>query len=123
MKSVRKRKTQIVYKHIHVESRKLELVSLFAGPKRRRRHREDTCGHSGGGERGTDGESRRKHAHCRVSDRSQWDLLCDSGSSNPGLWDDPEGWDGAGGGREAPEGGDIYIKLGLIHGAVWQKPT
>ena len=105
MKSVRKRKTQIVYKHIHVESRKLELVSLFAGPKRRRRHREDTCGHSGGGERGTDGESRRKHAHCRVSDRSQWDLLCDSGSSHQCSITTQRremGWE---------EGGDICIPM------------
>ena len=25
------------------------------------------------------------------------------------LCDNPEGWDGVGGGREAPAGGDIYV--------------
>ena len=42
---------------------------------------------------------------------SQWNLLCGAGSSNPVLCDKLEGWDGAGGGREAQEGGDMCIPM------------
>ena len=38
------------------------------------------------------------------------------------LCDSLEGWNGMGGGTEAPEGGDIYIPM-LIHVDIWQKPT
>ena len=31
-----------------MESRKMVLMNLFAGQQRRRRYREQTCGHSGG---------------------------------------------------------------------------
>ena len=37
------------------------------------------------------------------------------------LCDDPEEYDGGGGGREAQEGGDIYAYLQVIH-VVWKKP-
>jgi len=36
-------------------------------------------------------------------------LLYDAGSSNPVLWNNLEGWDVVGGGRENQEGGDIGI--------------
>ena len=35
-------------------------------------------------------------------------------------WDDPEGWDGKGGGREGQDG--EHIHSWLIHVNVWQKP-
>ena len=34
--------------HIYMESRKMVLLNLFAGKEWRHRHRERTCGHSGG---------------------------------------------------------------------------
>ena len=37
------------------------------------------------------------------------------------LWDDPEGWDGAGGGRGVQNGG-THVYPRLIHVNVWQKP-
>ena len=37
-------------------------------------------------------------------------MLHDAGSSNLVLCDNLEGWDGVGGGRELPEGGDICIR-------------
>ena len=53
MKSVRKRKTNIVYESIYTESRKMVLMNLFAGMERRRRCTERACGHSrAGGDRG-----------------------------------------------------------------------
>ena len=42
-----------------MESRKMVLMKLFAGQQWRHRHREQTCGHRGGG-RGWD-EMREKH--------------------------------------------------------------
>ena len=32
-----------------------------------------------------------------------------TGHSRPWHWDDPEGWDGEGGGREVQDGGHTYI--------------
>ena len=43
---------------------------------------------------------------CKIG--SQWEF---AGSLNPVLYDYLEGWDGVGGGREVPEGGDIYIPV------------
>ena len=47
------------YKHKYTESREMVLMNLFAGQQWRRRHREQTCVHRGGGEGGggTNGES------------------------------------------------------------------
>ena len=49
-------------------------------------------------------------------------MLCDPGSSNRVLYDNLEGWDGVGHGREIQEGG-AYVYLWLIHVDIWQKPT
>ena len=38
-------------------------------------------------------------------------LLFDTGGSNLGLCDHEEGWEGAGGGREAQERGDIHTSV------------
>ena len=38
-------------------------------------------------------------------------MLHDTGSPNPVLYDNVEGWDGVGGGREVHEGGDICIPM------------
>ena len=35
--------------------------------------------------------------------------MYDTGNPNPVLCDNLEMWGGVGGGREAPDGGDIYI--------------
>ena len=40
-----------------MESGKMVLVNLLAGQQWRRRHKEQTCGHIGEGEGGTNGES------------------------------------------------------------------
>ena len=37
------------------------------------------------------------------------------------LWDNPEGWDGEGGGRGIQDGG-THVHPWLIHVDVWQKP-
>ena len=38
-------------------------------------------------------------------------LLYDAGSSNPGLCDNLQGWDGVEAGKEVLEGGDICIPM------------
>ena len=45
----------------------------------------------------------------------------ETGCSKPGHWDNPEGWDGEGGGKEFPNGW-IHVYPWLIHVNVWQKP-
>ena len=45
-----------------------------------------------------------------VKQTASGDLLCDTGNSKPGLCDNPEGWDGVGGGREAQEVGHSVSK-------------
>ena len=45
----------------------------------------------------------------------------ETGRSGLVHWDDPEGWDGEGGGRGVQDGDTVY--LWLIHVNVWQKNT
>ena len=54
----RRRKTNVIYSHIYVESRKTVLMNLFAGKKWRCRCKEWTCGHS---ERSREWEKQRKY--------------------------------------------------------------
>ena len=45
----------------------------------------------------------------------------ETGCSGPVHWDDPEGWDGEGGGRGVWNG-ETHVPPWLIHVNVWQKP-
>ena len=45
-----------------------------------------------------------------------------AGHSKLVLWDNPEGWDGEGGGRGVQDGG-THVYPWLIHVDVWQKPA
>ena len=45
----------------------------------------------------------------------------EAGHSKSVLWDNPEGWDGEGGGREIQDGG-THVHLWVIHVNIWQKP-
>ena len=45
----------------------------------------------------------------------------ETGHSGPVHWDDPEGWDGKGGG-EGGSGWGTHVHPWLIHVNVWQKP-
>ena len=47
-------------------------------------------------------------------------LMHETGCSGLVHWDDPEGWDGEGGGWGVQDGGHIHPWL--IHVNVWQKP-
>ena len=43
------------------------------------------------------------------------------GTQKPAHWDNPEGWNGEGGGRGV-QGVGTHVHLWLIHVNVWQKP-
>ena len=45
----------------------------------------------------------------------------ETGCSGLVHWDDPEGWDGEGGGGKG-SGWGTYVHPWLIHVTVWQKP-
>ena len=45
----------------------------------------------------------------------------EAGHSKPVHWDNPEGWDGDGGGRGVQDGGP-HVHPWLIDVDVWQKP-
>ena len=45
----------------------------------------------------------------------------EAGCSGLVHWDDPEGWDGQGGGKWVQDGG-THVHSWLIHVNVWQKP-
>ena len=42
------RKTNTIYEHVYMESRKMVVMNLLAGKEQRCRHREHTCRHSMG---------------------------------------------------------------------------
>ena len=46
-----------------------------------------------------------------VKEIASGNVLLIAVSSDPVLCDNLEGWDGVGGGREAQEGGDIYMPV------------
>ena len=45
----------------------------------------------------------------------------EAGHSKPVPWDNPEGWDGEGGGRGV-QNGETLVHTWLIHVGIWQKP-
>ena len=56
-----------------MKSRKMVLLNLFSGQQWRLRHREQTCGHSGEGEGGMNGDSMETNTIiCKID--SQWEF-------------------------------------------------
>jgi len=56
-----------------------------------------------------------------VKETASPDLMHNTGCSGLVHWDDPEGWDGEGGGRGG-SGWGTQVHPWLIHVNVWQKP-
>ena len=56
---------------------------------------------------------------CEIDRQSS--SIHETGLSGPVHWDDPEGWDGEGGGRGA-SGWRSHVHPWLIHVNVWQEP-
>ena len=77
---MRKSKTN-VYERMHIESSKMVLMDLFAGQQGRHRHREQTCGHSGGRKKGNRESSIDICTPPRVKSTADEKLLYNIGSS------------------------------------------
>ena len=104
-----------VYIHIYMESRKMVLMNLFAGQQWRRRHREQTYGHSRG-RRGWDvWRAWHGNIYTIICKTASGNLLCDVGSSTQGSVTT------YGGERGLQEEG-THVYLWLLHVDVWQKP-
>ena len=107
------REKQMSHINIYMESRRMALMSLFAGQQWRCRHREKTCGHSWGRtRRGKNWESSTEiYTLPYMKQISSGNLLHDTGSSNPVLCDYLEVWDAVRDGREILEGGDTCTPM------------
>jgi len=86
-----------------MDSRKMVLVSLFAGQQRKHRQKEQTFGHSGGG--GGGGVKTRQggietYALPYIKQLASGNLLYDAGTPKLVFCDNLEMWDGEGNGRE-----------------------
>ena len=101
-----------IYQHIYMKSRKMVLVNPFAGQRWRHRHRKQTCGHSGGGEGGTDWENSMETwiTVCRVD--SQWKFPVWCRELKPILCDNLEGGK-VGSVREVQEVWDIFLHMAV----------
>ena len=55
-----------------------------------------------------------------ITENSTGGSMHETGRSGLVHWDDPEGWDGEGGGKGVQDGGHMYTWL--IHVNAWQKP-
>ena len=47
-------------------------------------------------------------------------LMHDTGCLGLVHWDDPEGWNGEGGGRRVQDGEHVYVYLWWIHVDIWK---
>ena len=96
-----------------MEFRKMVLVILFAGQQRRRRHKEQTFGHSEGRWGWDDLRVALEHIHYHMWNREPWEFAvwCRKPKASA-LWQPKQvRWHGEGGGREVQEGGDICIPM------------
>ena len=107
-----------------MDSRKMVLMNLFSGQQWRNRHREQTYGHRGEGEREGEkyGESNMEIYNTMHKIDSQWEFAMWLRELKQGLCDSIEGWDG----REMEErfrreATRVYLWLILVY--VWQKTT
>ena len=97
-------------------------ITLYARQKKRHRCIEQTFGLYGRRRRW--GDLREQHRNMYII-KYETDLQSrlDAWDKCLGLvhWDDPEGWDGEGGGRGG-SGWGTHVNPWLIHVNVWQKP-
>ena len=95
-----------------MESRKMVLLNASAGQQWRRRHREQTRGHSRGRRGGTMEKAALRCTHHRMQTDGQWGVTARGREPNPVLCDHLEGQNSVGDAREAQEGGDIHKTYG-----------
>ena len=90
------------------------LKNLLAGQQQRNRHREQTFGL---GERGREGEMYGRSdmetyiTICKIYSQQEFALWLRK--LQQGLYNNLEGWDGEGDGREVQKGGDKYMGINV----------
>ena len=102
---------------------KMVTITLYARQKKRHRCIEQTFGLSG--RRREWDDPREEHWNMYIIKReTDRQSRLDAWDKCSGLvhWDDPEGWDGEGGGTEVQDGEQTHVNPWLIHVNVWQKP-
>ena len=82
-------------------------ITLYARQQKRHRCKEQTDS-VGEGEGGMIWENSIETCISYVKQIASPDLMHETGCSGPVHWDDPEGWDGEGGGRGAHDGEHMY---------------
>ena len=88
------------------------LMNLFSGQQWRNRHREQTYGHGGrGGEGETCGQSNKETYITMSKIDSHQEFTEWLRELKQRLCINPQGWDGAGDGREVREGGDMGVLM------------
>ena len=107
-------------KRIYMEFRKMVLMNLFAQQQWRCRHREQTHGHSGGGEGGTNWESNIETCTLPCVKSTASGNLLWRREVKPGAPWQRRGAGCAGRWEEGLREG-TYIYLWLIHIDIWQK--
>ena len=98
------------------------MITLYAKQKKRHRYTEQTFGLCGR-RRGWDVQREQHWNKYTIKGETDCQSRLDAWDKCSGLvhWEDPEGWDGEGGGREG-SGWGTHVNPWLIHVNVWQKP-
>ena len=91
-----------------MEFRKIIMMTLYARQQKRHRCIEQSFGLAGEGEGGMEnGTETCKTSY--VKRIASPGLMHDTGCLGLVHWDDPEGWDGEGGGRWVQDGEHVYL--------------
>ena len=105
-----------------MEFRKMVMITLYSRQQKRHRCIEQSFGFCGRG-RGQDDMGEWRWNMYFIKGETDHQPRLDAWDKCSGLvhWDDPEGWDGEGGGRGG-SGWGTHVNPWLIHVNVWQKP-
>ena len=97
-----------------MEFRKMVMITLYARQQKRHRCIEQSFGLCGRGRRWEDmGECTETCKISYVKRIASPGLMHDTGCSGLVHWDDPEGWDGEGGGMGVQDGEHVYTHGGF----------
>ena len=98
-----------------MEFRKMIMITLYARQQKRHRCIEQSFGLCGEGEGGMIWENGIETCKLSYVKRiANPGLMHDTGCSVLVHWDDPEGWDGEGGGRGVQDGEHMYTHGGSM---------
>ena len=97
-----------------MEFRKTVTITLYGRQQKRHRCIEQSCGLCGRGEGMIWENGIETCILSYVKQITSPGLMHDTGCSGLVHWDDPEGWDGEGGGRRVQDGEYMYTRGGFM---------